>query len=355
MSTFAKNSCIGLACLAWTGALWPASPQAQPDASAGTVASSAADAKRRPSFRPGLGATYRDVDDAGLATAEDPLRLRLARALQQLDNSTQERDLEPDLDANFVWPDAPPVDEEAQMPRTGTLAATPSVVRSLGPSALALQAESAAARTELPMTVDALPSTLASTMQSLLAPKPAKSLNAAPSMPAVASSAAIATACGERAACRPALPSSEVVARPRTPTRSALGTTRLLALSEQSLGAIRGGFTGINGLQVSFGIERTVYINGNLVSTTSLNVSPQGQAVGVGESVALIQSGAGNNFAPQIILPSSLPATVIQNTLNDQKIQALTVINATVSSMQMLRSLDFQNSMREAVAGSLRK
>jgi len=144
------------------------------------------------------------------------------------------------------------------------------------------------------------------------------------------------------------------VPRPPGPPRSLLDETQL-ALNSRSLDAIRGGYSGINGLQVFFGIERSVYVNGALVTTTSLNLSGQGQPVGGGQSLALIQSGAGNSVAPQLLLPSAMPGTVIQNTLNDQRIQALTVINATVNSMQVLRSLNLQTTIRESITDSLRR
>lgn len=153
----------------------------------------------------------------------------------------------------------------------------------------------------------------------------------------------------------PCRPTANEAPRPPGSPRQALGETRL-ALNGRSLDAIRGGFSGPNGLQVSFGIERSVYINGALVTTTSLNLNGQGQATGAaGQSLALIQSGAGNSVAPQLLLPSAMPGTVIQNSLNDQRIQALTVINATVNSMQMLRSLNLQTTIREGVTDSLRR
>lgn len=152
----------------------------------------------------------------------------------------------------------------------------------------------------------------------------------------------------------PCRPTANEVSRPPGPPRSVLEETQL-ALNSRSLEAIRGGYSGINGLQVFFGIERSVYVNGALVTTTSLNLSGQGQSVGGGQSLALIQSGAGNSVAPQLLLPSAMPGTVIQNTLNDQRIQALTVINATVNSMQVLRSLNLQTTIRESITDSLRR
>ena len=133
-----------------------------------------------------------------------------------------------------------------------------------------------------------------------------------------------------------------------------------VAISETSLDRVRGGFSG-DGLNISFGIERAVYINGALVTTTTLNVSDLGRitagrataALDIG-TIALIQNGAGNSVAAGTISSSSI-GTVIQNTLDGQKIQNLTVINATANSLGVLRNLNLQSSLRGAVIDSLRR
>ena len=132
---------------------------------------------------------------------------------------------------------------------------------------------------------------------------------------------------------------------------------------------VRGGFVTSNGLQISFGIERAVYINGNLVTTTSLNVSDMGKvtagqtpsaSVSAGLSSAvqrgttLIQNGVGSTFQSGPMSAASL-GTVIQNTLNNQKIQSVTLVNATVNSLQMLKAQNFQSSLRSVLIDSLRR
>lgn len=153
-------------------------------------------------------------------------------------------------------------------------------------------------------------------------------------------------------------------ARPHQPTtgrsdRSAIGGD-LVALSRDKLDEVRGGFVTDTGLKVSFGIERAVYLNGNLVTTTSLNVADlskiaggQAQvAVSGPGSLALVQSGAGNSFAPSSI-SSTAAGTVIQNTLDNQKINTITRIDAVVNSANIMRSINLQSSMRSAIINSL--
>jgi hypothetical protein len=75
---------------------------------------------------------------------------------------------------------------------------------------------------------------------------------------------------------------------------------------------------------------------------------------GSGSSLALIQSGPGNVVQSGTVAPASM-ATVVQNTLNNQKIQNVTVINATVNSMEILRTLNLQSTISDAVNNSVRK
>jgi hypothetical protein len=127
----------------------------------------------------------------------------------------------------------------------------------------------------------------------------------------------------------------------------------LAAATEGELDELRGGFELPGGLVMSFGIERLVYINGNLVSTTRVNLAELGELVGAGAplaagtTVALIQNGP-NNTAAEVLTSGAL-ATVIQNSLNDQRIQAVTTINARVNSLELLRVQRFTETLRDAV------
>ena len=147
--------------------------------------------------------------------------------------------------------------------------------------------------------------------------------------------------------------------RDRLAHRSPFGSTQV-AVSEVSLDGVRGGFL-TDGMNISFGIERAIYVNGTLVTTTSLNVSDlgritAGRGTGVFDTgtIALIQSGAGNTVSSGTFSTTSM-GTVIQNTLDGQKIQSATVINATVNSLGLLNGLNLQSSMRGALIDSLRR
>jgi hypothetical protein len=141
---------------------------------------------------------------------------------------------------------------------------------------------------------------------------------------------------------------------------------QVAALDTAALDEVRGGFE-LEGssLKFSIGIERAVYINGNLVATNVLNLKDLQSSAG-GTSVAaaspaapagalVVQNGpAGSNYvAPQVA--QNPTATVIQNSLNDQKIQAVTTINASVNSLQTVRAMSVANAIQYGIVSSLRR
>jgi hypothetical protein len=130
------------------------------------------------------------------------------------------------------------------------------------------------------------------------------------------------------------------------------------AVSERTLDGLRGGFDVGGGLLVSFGITRAVYINGDLVTQTTLNfgrlseLTPT-QAAQLNQQMAalnLVQTGPGNSVAPDIV--STGAGTIIQNTLNNQHIVNQTVIDARSNAMGMIKNLNIQNTLNEALTRS---
>ncbi len=147
-------------------------------------------------------------------------------------------------------------------------------------------------------------------------------------------------------------------------------------VSEAVLESMRGGFQiDSKGPVISFGIERNVFLNEKLFSSTTLNIPnlqrlldrsggrsfadrsdmksvahhsdmkpPDHQP---NETFTFIQSGPGNSFAHDT--PSLPPfMTVIQNSLDNRTIQSETVINATVEALTWARSLHLGNALSQA-------
>jgi len=133
-----------------------------------------------------------------------------------------------------------------------------------------------------------------------------------------------------------------------------------VAVSDEALGAQRGGFVVANDLTVSFGMVRTVTLNGDLVNATSFNLpdvaritSEQARLASVAMAEAgLIQVGGGNRV-PVGTLAQVPSGTIIQNSLNNQNIQTMTVINTGVNSQAMFKALNIQSILNDALLGSL--
>lgn len=128
-----------------------------------------------------------------------------------------------------------------------------------------------------------------------------------------------------------------------------------MPVSEAVLDQMRGGFqSSPNGPILSFGIERTVHLNGQLVSSTVLNIPDLMQLAGNSSRVfTLVQTGSGNVVTPGT---AALPAlmTVLQNSLDNQNIQNQTVMNATVGALGWTRSLALGNALSQATIGAIR-
>lgn len=127
-----------------------------------------------------------------------------------------------------------------------------------------------------------------------------------------------------------------------------------LAVSDSTLDSLRGGFDPGNGLMVTFGISRATYVNGDLVTQTTLNFGQlnnlsAAQAAQLSKQMAainLIQIGPGNSFAPQ---QAGTSGTVIQNTLDNQHIVNQTVIDASSNALGMIKNLNTQAPVTDGV------
>lgn len=124
-----------------------------------------------------------------------------------------------------------------------------------------------------------------------------------------------------------------------------------LAIDSALLDQMRGGFTVEPGLKISFGIERSVSINGALQTVTKFDFQDAGKFAANGLSAGalqLIQNGLGNSFLPGDLSQSSA-ATFIQNSLNNQTIQSLTVINASTNSLALMKGMNLHTTLQDAV------
>ena len=176
-----------------------------------------------------------------------------------------------------------------------------------------------------------------------------------------------------------------------------------MTVGDDTLAATRGGFDLGGGLMVSFGISRVVTVNGVVLSSTSFQLPDLGRVTAAqlaaferylgGTSVVQVGSGnsaptsdtsasvaggsggsggagtagnPGNSPASGPASPSggsavaggasttfSAPATIVQNTLNNQSIQTRTVIDATTNALSLARGANTAAALRDALTRSL--
>jgi hypothetical protein len=129
------------------------------------------------------------------------------------------------------------------------------------------------------------------------------------------------------------------------------------AVGDGRLDAVRGGFDIGSGLLASFGIDRQIFVNGQLVASSVVDIpdvariTPQ-QAdtlAAVANTVTMVQVGMGNTADPATVGQLS---TVIQNTLDHQDIRSLTTLNISVNNLSAFRGLNLQDALQSSLVNS---
>jgi len=121
------------------------------------------------------------------------------------------------------------------------------------------------------------------------------------------------------------------------------------------LAGMRGGMQLPSGLSLSFGIDRMVYVNGDLVANTSLHIADIAQMshedaaalVSLNQGV-VVQVGGGNVVTPG----AAANGLVIQNTLDNQDIRALTSLQVGVNTLGMLQEANSYEALHNALVAS---
>jgi hypothetical protein len=123
-------------------------------------------------------------------------------------------------------------------------------------------------------------------------------------------------------------------------------------VTETTLDAQRGGFD-VPELHIALQLERAAYVNGAEIVRLSADIpdvthmtAAQAESLANAAGALLIQSGPDNGFNAIQLGPAS---TVIQNTLNDQQLVAMTTLNIQVNSLAAFREAGFQDSLRNGL------
>jgi len=111
------------------------------------------------------------------------------------------------------------------------------------------------------------------------------------------------------------------------------------AVDDTQLDQARGGFDLGNGMLVSLGVERLVSINGTVVASTHFSIPDVTQL----------------SAADAQLASDTMAAVLVQNSLNDQAIRTQTTINTTVANLALLKAVNFESSLRDALNSAVGK
>jgi hypothetical protein len=124
------------------------------------------------------------------------------------------------------------------------------------------------------------------------------------------------------------------------------------AVSQETLQEIRGGFELPANLLASLKLERIAEIDGVRVAHLSVDIpdiahmtTEQASALAEAAGTLVIQNGPANVYHTNLG-PAS---TVIQNTLNDQHLLALTTISVQVNSLGAFQEMNFHDGLSQAL------
>lgn len=146
-----------------------------------------------------------------------------------------------------------------------------------------------------------------------------------------------------------------------------------VAVSDDLLADQRGGFVTPHGLQINFSLENVVLINGELRAHTILKLAGDAsQTLAAAAAVTAVTAGAtdtgasgstGAGIAPISQVPTSHPITIvaatglqtiIQNSLDQQNIQSLKILNLEIANTRALRSIGLDNRLQFGLIDGLR-
>ena len=118
------------------------------------------------------------------------------------------------------------------------------------------------------------------------------------------------------------------------------------------LAQMRGGFQMPSGMMLSFGIERVVFLNGELTARIAVQIPDvaritpeQAQALADFNRGMVVQIGEGNRFDPAQVAGG----LVIQNSLDDQDIRTLTRIEVGVDTLGSYQILYVNGALTDAL------
>lgn len=135
--------------------------------------------------------------------------------------------------------------------------------------------------------------------------------------------------------------------------------SEFMPLSQEEMAGLRGGFMTADGIEITIGYEQAAFINGILQTKLALDISQfdhrnAANLPGNIQPIRIIQSGEGN-LAPASPL-SSPPAgylTLLQNSLDNQTLGNLTVLNINIKNLPDTQFGSLRNTINDQILNSL--
>lgn len=131
-------------------------------------------------------------------------------------------------------------------------------------------------------------------------------------------------------------------------------------VTDLELENIRGGFVSGDGLEITFGIEKTVFVNGVLQAINTLNMQKWGSSQTLSDQVLsnmaiLRQTGDNNSIVPNLVANSQGGFfTYIQNSVDNTVIKNVTQISATVNALNMFRDMNLKSMMNQQLLNAMK-
>lgn len=130
---------------------------------------------------------------------------------------------------------------------------------------------------------------------------------------------------------------------------------------DEELNSLRGGFVTADGLDISIGLEKAIYIDGVLHSTQTVSmdtagVQPEQLNAATLAFGSIIQSGLGNEIHASLLeaMAAHGGITIVQNTLDDQLIQQINQMDIVVSNYRNFTTPEIGNMLEHMIIQTLR-
>lgn len=120
------------------------------------------------------------------------------------------------------------------------------------------------------------------------------------------------------------------------------------------LARMRGGFVTASGLSLSFAVQRSVHVDGVLVSYVHVDVPDvaritptQAEELARLSRAQVLQLGTGN-----LVQPGSGAGLIVQNAIDNRHIQIQTSVDTAVNTLGLLQAINAGDALNSALTGA---